>query len=96
MFGSVKLTKNANLDKYKYCSYGIGFNSLSEFLFTDGSFGKTVIIFRVDLKSSVHIGNKGRDILILSEGPTQEIDDTKFPAEAIYPINFTQQNKIFL
>ena len=40
LFGSVKLTKNADLDKYKYSGYGIGFDSRSEFLFTDGSMGK--------------------------------------------------------
>ena len=27
LFGSVKLTKNADLDKYKYSRYGIGFDS---------------------------------------------------------------------
>ena len=43
LFGSVKLTKNADLDKYKYTTgYGIGFDSRSEFLFTDGSYGKNV------------------------------------------------------
>ena len=45
LFGSVKLTKNSDLDKYKYTSYGIGFDSRSEFLFTDGSYEKNVIIF---------------------------------------------------
>ena len=40
LFGSVKLTKNTDLDKYKYSSLGIGFDSLSEFSFTDGSIGK--------------------------------------------------------
>ena len=43
LFGSVKLTKNADPDKYKYSGYGIGFDSRSEFLFTDGSYGKNVI-----------------------------------------------------
>ena len=33
LFGSVKLTKNADLDKYKYTGYRIGFDSLSEFFF---------------------------------------------------------------
>ena len=47
LFGSVKLTKNADLDKYKYTGYGIGFDSRSEFLFTDGSFGKNVIILEL-------------------------------------------------
>ena len=40
LIGSVKLTKNADLDKYKYSGYGIGFESRSEFSFTDGSMGK--------------------------------------------------------
>ena len=35
LFGSVELTKNANLDKYKYTGYDIGFDSRSDFLFTD-------------------------------------------------------------
>ena len=38
--GSVKLTENTDPDKYKYSGYGIGFDSRSEFLFTDGSMGK--------------------------------------------------------
>ena len=45
LFGPVKLTKNADPDKYKYSGYDIGFDSRSEFLFTDGSMGKNVIIF---------------------------------------------------
>ena len=35
LFGSVELIKNADLDKYKYSGYGIGFDSRLEFLFTD-------------------------------------------------------------
>ena len=31
LFGSVKLTKNVDLDKYKYLGYAIGFYSRSEF-----------------------------------------------------------------
>ena len=40
LFGSVKLTKNADLDKYNYTGYGIGFDSLLVFLFKDGSYSK--------------------------------------------------------
>ena len=40
LFGSVKLTKNADLDKYKCSVYGIGLDSRSKLLFTDGYFGK--------------------------------------------------------
>ena len=96
LFGSIKLTKNADLDKYKYTGYGIGFDSCSEFLFTDGSYGKSVIIFGADMSSSVHVDNKEKDILILGEGPTQGLDDTTLTAEAKYPINFTQSRKRFV
>ena len=40
LFGSAKLTEKVGPDKYKYSNYNIGFNSRSEFLFTDGSMGK--------------------------------------------------------
>ena len=43
LFGSVNLTKIVDLDKYKYTGYDIGFDSRSEFLFTDRSFGKKTI-----------------------------------------------------
>ena len=49
LFGSLKLTKNADLDRYKYTGYSIGFNSRLEFLFTDGSYEKNVIIFGADM-----------------------------------------------
>ena len=44
LFGPVKLTKNANPDKYKYSDYGIRFESRSNFSFTDGSMGKNIIM----------------------------------------------------
>ena len=96
MFGSVNLTKNADLDKYKYSGYSTGFDSRSEFSFTDGSFGKNTIIFGADMNSSVHIDNKRKDILILGEGPMQGLDDTTLAAEAKYLINFTQSGKRFV
>ena len=45
----------------------MGFDSSSEFSFTDGSIGKNNIIFGADMSSSVHIDNKNKDILILGE-----------------------------
>ena len=71
LFWSVKLTKDADLDKYKYTGYSIIFDSCSQFLFTDRSYGKIVIIFGADMSSSVYVDNKGKDILILGEGPTR-------------------------
>ena len=58
--------------------------------------GRNVIIFGADKSSSVHVDNKGKDILILGEGTTQAVDDTTLTAEAKYPINFTQPNKRYV
>ena len=58
--------------------------------------GKNVIIFEADTSSSVHIDNKGKDILVLGEGPRQGLNDTTLTAEAKYPINFTQSGKRFV
>ena len=44
----------------------------------------------------MHINNKEKDILILAEGPTDELDDTTLKTEPKYPINFTQSRKIFV
>ena len=90
MFGAVKVTKNADPDKYKYSGSSIGFGSRSEFSLFDGSMGKNVIIFGADINSSVHIDNKGKDILILGEGPAQGLDDTTLTTEAKYSINFSR------
>ena len=49
------------------------------------------------MNSSVHIDNKGKDILILGKGPTQALDGTTSEAaEALYPINFIQSRKRFV
>ena len=48
-FGSVVLTKDIDIDKYKYSGYGVGFDLRETFLFTAGSFAQNVIIFGVDM-----------------------------------------------
>ena len=55
-----------------------------------GGFGKNVVIFGFDMRSSVHVDNKKTDILILGEGPTQALDDT---TEKKYSINFSEHGK---
>ena len=71
LFGAVRLTKNADIDKYRYSGYGLGLHRKGSFLFPGSGFGKNVIIFGVDVSSSLHVDNKGKDILILGFGPTQ-------------------------
>ena len=86
LFGAVKVTKNVDPDKYKYSGYCIEFDSCSQFLWSDGSNRKNVIIFGVDNRSSVHIGSENINILVLGEGPTQGLGNATVTAEAKSPI----------
>ena len=54
--------------------------------------GKFFISFGADMKSSVPIDNKNKDPLILSEGLTQEFDDTTLTVEAKYYKDFRINN----
>ena len=47
------------------------------------------------MSSSVHLDNKGKDILILGKGPTQGLDETTLTAEAQYSINLSRSNRKF-
>ena len=94
LFGAVSLTKNADIDQYKYSGYGIGFDKKSEFLFGN-VFGRNCINFGADMSSSVQVDNKKKDILIIGKGPTQGLDGTILTAEKLYSINFTENNKKF-
>ena len=94
LFGAVTLTKNADIEKYKYSGYGIGFDRRSSFSFAGGGFGQNVLIFGADMSSSIHIDNKGKDILVLGREPTQGLEST-LTAEKMYSINFTVTKKKF-
>ena len=89
LFGAVTLTKNADIDKYGYSGYGIGFDRRGSFSFPGGGFGQNVIIFGVDMSSSVHVDNKKKDILTLGKGPTQGLGEHSLTAEKMYSVNFT-------
>ena len=95
MFGAVKLTKNTNIDKYRHSGYGIGFHRKGSFPFPGFGFGQNVIIFGVDVSSSVHIDNKGKDILILGKGPTQSLGEHSLTVEKMCLITFTVTRKKF-
>ena len=60
LFSAVKLTKNAGINKYHYSGYRIGFDRKGSFSFLGIGFDKNVIIFGVDMNSSVHVNNKGK------------------------------------
>ena len=94
LYGAVTLTKNTDIDKYKYSGYAVGFDRRSSFSFLSSGFGQNVLIFGVDMSSSSHIDNKKKDILVLGKGPTQGLEHT-FTAEKMYAINFTVTKKKF-
>ena len=89
LFRGDKLTRNADPDKYSYSGYAIQFDADGGYSLLDGSVGKNVIIFRVDMSSSVHIANRGKVILILGKVPTQGLNHT-LATETRYLINFTR------
>ena len=47
------------------------------------------------MRSSGHVDDKKKDILILVIGPTQGLDNTTLTAEAKYSITFSRSNKKF-
>ena len=95
LFGAVRLTKNAHINKYHYSGYGIGFDRKGSFSSPGNRFGQNVIIFGADMSSSVHVDNKGKDILILGFGPAQGFGEHSFTAEKMYSINFIVTKKKF-
>ena len=95
LLGAVSLTKNTDIDKYKYSGYGTGFDRRSTFSFPSGGFGQNVIIFGVDMSSSAHIDNKKKDILVLGKRPSEGLQHT-LNAEKMYSINFTVTRKKIL
>ena len=88
MFGAVKITKNADISKYKYSGYGIEFYGKGNFSYPSGGFSNNAIIFGVGMSSSVHVDNKKKCILILGDSATQRLDGTTLAAEKMYSINF--------
>ena len=45
------------------------------------------------MSSSVDIGNKTKDILIIGKGPTKGLDNPSLIAKAQYSINFSRSNR---
>ena len=80
LFVAVILTKNADIDKYKYSGYGIGFGRKGMFSVGNG-FGRNCIIFAADMGFPVHADSKKKYILILDECPTQGFHGTTLTAE---------------
>ena len=83
LFGAVSLTKNADIDKYNYSRYRIGFDRHGSFSSLGIGLGRNVIIFGVDISLSTKIDNMKKGILILGKGPTQGLEH-RLIAEKMY------------
>ena len=62
LLDAFKLVKNADIDKYEYFGFGIGFDRSGTFSIAN-EFGRKVINFGVDMTSSAHVDNKRKDML---------------------------------
>ena len=73
LFGTVKLTKNADKSKFTHNRRGIAFDGKDSWSFTNG-FVRNVATFAVDNTSSSHTDIQKSNFLIVSEGPTEDIN----------------------
>ena len=99
----MKITKNADSSKNNYTGYGLCFDEGDEFGHTvkKGNFDRTtdaknVIIFGVDMSSSIHATNRANNIYVMGKGLTQGINDTTIYAEKLFHNNFTELGKKFV
>ena len=97
LFGAMKITKNADSSKNNYTGYGLCFDEGGEFSHTvrQGNFGrttsaKTVIIFGVDMSSSIHATNRANNIYVMGKEFIQGINDTTIYTEKLFHNNFTE------
>ena len=65
LFGAVSLTKNADIDKYRYSEYGIVLDRSGFYSHHSDGTGRNVIIFGVDISPSAKIDNRKKDILVI-------------------------------
>ena len=56
------------------------------FLFPNTGLGRNIIVFGIDMSSSIKIDNRKKDVLILGKG----LEHTLSP-EKMYSINFTEK-----
>ena len=103
LFGAMKITKNTDSSKNNYKGYGLCFDEGGEFGHTvkQGNFNrvtnaKNVIIFGVDMSSSVHATNRANNIYVVGKEFIQGINDTTIYAEKLFHNNFTEHGVKFV
>ena len=97
LFGAMKITKNTDSSKNNYTGYGLCFDEGGEFGHTvkQSNFNrvtnaKNVILFGVDMSSSIHATNKANNIYVMGKDFIQGTNDTTIYAEKLFHNNFTE------
>ena len=72
LFGAVSLTKNADIDRYKYSGYGIGFYRHGSLSFPGIGLGRNVIIFGVPPSTDPRTTNQLTTGHLLINPPTNQ------------------------
>ena len=97
LFGAMEITKITDSSKNNYTEYGLCFDEGGEFGHTvkQGNFNhtanaKNVIIFGVDMSSSIHATNRANNIYVMGKDFIQGINDTTIYSEKLFHNNFTE------
>ena len=93
----MKITKNTDSSKNNYTGYSLCFDEGGEFGHTvrQGNLDRTtnaknVIIFGVDMSSSIHATNRANNIYVMGKDFIQGNNDTTIYAEKLFHNNFTE------
>ena len=103
LFGAMKISKNADYSKNNYAGYGLCFDEGGEFShkvrqgnFDRSTNAKNVIIFGVDMSSSIHTANRANNIYVMGKEFIQGINGTTIYAEKLFHNNFTELGEKFV
>lgn len=92
LFGTVKLAKNADVDKYGYSGSCIGFDACPSFLLSNKKeMTEKMLLFLMYM--TVHLSMLITKKIILRKSPTNGLEDSITTAETEYSIDIAGQGK---
>lgn len=92
LFGTVKLAKNADVDKYGYSGSCIGFDACPSFLLSNKKeMTEKMLLFLMYM--TVHLSMLITKNIILRKSPTNGLEDSITTAETEYSIDIAGQGK---
>ena len=94
LFGATNIAKYSDKGIEVYRGYVIAFGGLGLWSFGN-EFARNVMIFGVDNNSSSHSHNRKNNLLVLGEGPTDDINGSIGAADKKLSINFSKAKTSF-